>query len=181
MERITGAAAGNSLIEIASAEVSGIKARQGDKPCRLHVGGETANTTHAVMLAGAAEVYVSKHGQPVFTYTHNWRSIPRAAFGSISVLASCEYPEQVAEANALRYAAALLIPNFPNSFKVFRYGDTNVLPCRAAIDPTVKCHMPDPNKSCRLCMGDGMLRDRGLTIGLAIHGNKARELKQIVQ
>ena len=82
------------------------------------------------MLAEAAAVYTSKYKQPVFTYTHNWRSIPRDAWGSISVLASCEFSQEgyqePAQANDLGYAAALLIPMFPTSPKVFRYGDATV-------------------------------------------------------
>ena len=183
MGHITKAAVAVPLNTIAKEESDGVARLRGDKPCRLHVGGETANTAHAELLAGAAEVYTSKHGQPVFTYTHNWKTIPRAAFGSISVLASCEYPEQVAEANTLGYAAALLIPELPESGKAFSYGGVKVLPCPAAVDETVHCDNCG-GEAKGFCMRDGWLKQHGLTIGLKIHsGNKAnaRELTQLLR
>jgi hypothetical protein len=196
MGHITKTAVGVPLTTIAKEESDGVARLPGDKPCRLHISGETADTAHAMLLAAAAEVYTAKHGQPVFTKTHNWKSIPRAAFGSISVLASCEYPHQVAEANALGYAAALLIPDFPNDKKVCWYRGVKVLPCPAAVDEKVHCNRLKPKKGrdsgycCGsktgqgFCMRDGWLKEHGLTIGLKIDsGNKAKakELTELLR
>ena len=182
MGHITKAAVGVPLNTIAKEESDGVARLRGDKPCRLHVGGETADSPHAMLLAAAAEVYTAKHGKPVWSYTHNWRVIPRTAFGNISILASCELPEQVLQANALGYAAALLIPDFPESGNTFSYGGVKVLPCPAAIDDTTHCDTCGGGRG--WCMRDGWLKQHGLTIGLKIHsGNKAkaRELAEVLR
>lgn len=83
-----------------------------DKPIRLHTVGDCTTDETAQIVAAAAERYMQRGGGPAWCYTHAWRIVDRASWGRVSVLASCETPEQVELARARGYATALVVEQF---------------------------------------------------------------------
>jgi len=179
------AAAIDALAEVAY-EISGI--RHG-RPMRLHTVGDCRTDEAARIVAAAAERYMERGGGPVWTYTHAWRLVDRESWGRVSVLASCETAEQVELARARGYATSIVVdefadrklyaiadPPFSPAVVEAAHGDASpppggaatpqmrVLPCPAQTRANVTC------SSCRLCMNDQGLRDRGYSIGFEIHG-----------
>ena len=55
-----------------------IKKLSGKRPLRLHIVGDCRTWAAARELSVAAAYYHGKHGQPVWTYTHCWRTVPRS-------------------------------------------------------------------------------------------------------
>lgn len=176
---LTDAAEGLDALDLARAEAAAIDrvaARAGDRgkrgkpfgpvPMRLHVAGDCSTPAAAELVAAAAMRYTARTGGPVWTYTHAWRVVPRAAWGRVAVLASCERPGELAEARARGYAAALVVEDFGGTAAARPLGKTGfkVLPCPAMTKDRVTC------ESCRLCFSDARLRAAGLAIGFAVHG-----------
>jgi hypothetical protein len=122
-------------------------------PLRLHVVGDCLTEDHAHMLAHACEI---RKG-PVWTYTHSWRTIPRSAFGAISVMASCESLAQVAEARGRGYSASLVIPrDVPNPRAYI------ICPSQVTGVTCVEC---------RLCLNADRLKR---PVAFGVHGARAK-------
>lgn len=177
-DHLTDAAEGVSALELARREAAAIdragvnpdpKGRAspaGPLPMRLHLAGDCPSAAAAELVAGAAMRYTARTGGPVWTYTHAWRVVPRSAWGTVAVLASCERPGELAEARERGYAAALVVEGFGGSAAARPVGATGfkMLPCPAMTKDRVTC------ASCRLCFNDARLRAAGLVIGFAVHG-----------
>lgn len=136
---------------------------RGGRDLRLHVSGDAASATAARLLVGAARRWRERGGGLVFTFTHQWRTIPRSAWGPISVLASCETPEQVEEARAQGYSPAITVEQH-ESDRPIEVAGTRIIPC--------------PNQTrgrtcveCRLCLDADKLFERRAGIAFQIHGN----------
>ena len=157
--------------EIAKIEAAAIDRLSGERDLRLHVVGDSTTVTGTAALARAALRYARRHGRAVWTYTHAWRWLPRKAWGSISVLASCETPADIVAARRRGYATALVVPEH-ESDRVHRIGRTKVLPCPQQTRG-VTC------AQCRLCTRDDFLRDSGLTITFAAHGSRPSRNKAL--
>lgn len=161
--------------EVAVDEAIAIMNLSGTRPLRLHTFGDCKTTETARIVAEAAEIFTEKKGKPVWTYTHGWKDklgrirVPREAWGTVSVLASCETPEHITKANAAGYATAITVPHFPDGSKVFKVGEHNVIPC-----PEMTGVKPDC-RSCGLCFDDKNLLKKKLTIGFAIHGQQYKK------
>ncbi len=140
---------------------------RGGRDLRLHIGGDVPSTAGAQRLACAARRWRERGGGAVWTYTHRWREIPRAAFGDISALASVETPDDARRADLRGYVPVIVVPAFPSE-RVFEMEGLRlkVIPCPAETRGTesVTC------VTCRLCLNDRALRRRGMAIGLALHG-----------
>ncbi len=145
---------------------------RGGRDLRLHVGGDCPDAQSARLLAGAAERWADRGGGRVWTYTHRWREIPRAAWGEISVLASCETPEQVTEARGRGYAPSIVVRSFEGR-RAFRV--------RGIVGRVVPCPAETGERTCvqcRLCLDDAPLLERAAVIGFAAHGTGQRELRR---
>lgn len=94
--------------QIAEAEAAAIRGLTGRNPLRLHVVGDCSTNEAADIVSSAAMDYHAIDGQPVWTYTHAWRSVDRANWRSVSVLASCETDADLTDATDRGYAAALV-------------------------------------------------------------------------
>jgi hypothetical protein len=162
-----------SATELARAEAHGIAQLDGTKPMRLHVVGDCSTKTAARTVSKAADAYSAKRGQKVFTYTHAWRNVPREAWGQVSVLASCETPEQIEEARRRGYATAIVVPEFPSE-KAYTLKGEKVVPCPEQTGRSETC------TSCRLCWDDVGLRERKVTIAFSAHGSAARRVKEAI-
>ena len=147
---------------IAADEAAGIRALSGENPLRLHVVGDAKTDEAAAELASASAEYHARHDQPVWTYTHAWRTVDRASWGNVSVLASCESPAEVQEALDRGYATAMVAP------------DADSIPERIAGTKPVVCPQQTGAQrdceSCRLCTHDQRLRGKATVVFLA-HGN----------
>lgn len=148
---------------LAEREAAGIDALPGDVDLRIHMVGDCATADAARTVSGAAERYQSRGGRVSWTYTHAWRDVPRAAWGAVSVLASCETLTDAACAMGCGWAAAVVVESHPDDGKAWDAGPFRVVPC--------------PNQTrgvtcvdCRLCLdADGLRRCRQV-IAFAAHG-----------
>lgn len=136
---------------------------RGGRDLRLHVGGDIQSPAEAQLLAGAAARWRARGGGSAWTYTHSWRSVPRAAWGGISALASCENTDDLAAARAQGYAPALVVDRFPNGAKAWRIGRFRAVPCPAETREAKTC------ADCRLCLDRDLYRLR-IVIVFAVHG-----------
>jgi hypothetical protein len=160
---------------IAAAEARAIldRAPRDGRPLRLHVVGDARTAAAARTLSRAVGAWQDHGGGAAWTYTHAWRKVPRAAWGRVSVLASCETGPQVARAHARGYAAALVVDSgsvdveaaFRARQPVDLVGAPGVrgLPCPQQSGAAPDC------ASCGLCFRDGSLRGR-LAILFRSHG-----------
>ena len=157
--------------EIAVEEAIAIDGLSGDRDLRLHFVGDSTTEVGTQILAEAACRYMKKNGRRVWTYTHAWRTVPRSAWGSISVLASCETEEEVIAARRLGYATILVVPKH-HSRKLQRGEAINLLPC------PWETHGANCAK-CRLCMDDRRLRESNITIAFEAHGDERTRNKAL--
>lgn len=149
-----------------------------DRDLRLHVLGDTRTVGAAQRLGAAARRYIARGAAKgravrVFSYTHGWRSVPRSAWGPVSVLASCETAAQAKTAMARGYAAALVVPVFPGK-AVYTDGGVRVVPCPAQTAGTT-C------SACRLCGNADRLLAAGLVIGFAVHGTQRKAVAETLR
>ncbi len=160
--------------EVADQEVRQIKQLSGMRPLRLHVIGDAADEDHARKLAEAAEIFSSKADMPVFTFTHNWREIPKEAWGDISVLASCETTKDGLLAEKLGYAVAIVRPDKPGRPNLDK--ETRELPC-------VHETRGRSCLQCGLCMDAEHLFSQRIWIRFTAHGARknvaANQLRRI--
>ena len=119
-----------SVEQIARDEAAAIDGLWSGLPLRLHVAGDCRTDETAQIVSAAAERYSKRNRQGSWTYTHAWRAVERASWGAVSVLASCETPDQAVEASEQGYAAALVVSEYPNGRKAWTLptGQT-AIPC----------------------------------------------------
>ncbi len=86
---------------------------RGGRDIRLHVGDDVSSTLGAQLLADAAGRWRNRGGAAVWSFTHTWREVSREAWGSISMLASIEQPEDIQAARAAGYVAAIVVDKSP--------------------------------------------------------------------
>lgn len=159
-------------VDIARAEAEAIRGLTGKLPLRLHIVGDCKTPKAAEIISQAAEDHKAKHGQPVWTYTHAWREIPRERWGDISVLASCETVEECKQAMKRGYAASIV--RLKPFEKTFPWRGVSMVPCKGLTKGT-KCD------KCRLCMNDQTMKDKKNVICFFPHGSKANAAKQVIR
>ena len=126
---------------------------------RLHVVGDCADDAAALIVSAAAARYSARSGQPVWTYTHAWRTVARESWGSVSVRASCETVEQLAEARARGYSGAIVVAEHVGPKTV-----DGITPCPQQTKGTTCA-------DCRLCF------TARATIAFEAHGSKASTVR----
>jgi len=157
---------------IAKEEARAIKGLTGKNPLRLHVVGDCKTVESAELLREASKEYTDKHKQPVWTYTHAWREIPRDAWGGISVLASCETEEDCISAMDKGYAASII--------KETKFDDRSIkdnyelVPCKE-ITKGIKCD------KCRLCFDDKRLLENKRVIVFFPHGTGMKTVSKTLK
>lgn len=150
-------------LETARAEAKEIRGLTGEHDLRLHTAGDCSTPEAARIVADAAELHMRKHGKAAFTYTHAWRTVPRSAWGEVSVLASCETPDEIEAAKARGYATAMVVQSYDKT-TVYQKDGVKILPCPEMTGKADSC------KTCRLCMRDDKLKAADITIAFAAHG-----------
>ncbi len=137
---------------------------------RIHVSGDATTAFRATQMARGAFFWPGK----VWSYTHAWGSVPRASWGRVSVLASCETLAGVKLAMALGYAAALVVASHPDNGRAETRDGVKVIPCPAQTRD-VKC------TDCRLCWNDKLLLAQGACIAFSAHGASKRRTLTVLQ
>lgn len=147
--------------ETIRAEVHALDRLTGKRPLRLHVVGDCRTDRQAEQLSRAASRFPL-----TWTYTHAWHQIQRQSWGQISVLASCEAPQDISRAWARGYGAVLLVPDLlqqPTSHPM--------IPCPAQVKAGQTC------AGCKLCWRTDKLIGK-LVIGFKPHGNRRLAVKR---
>ncbi len=154
---------GDELSDLASSAPRG-------HPLRIHVSGDAITPFRASQMARGAAYWPG----PVWSYTHAWGAVPRAAWGRVSVLASCETLAGVQLALALGCAAALVVPDHPKDGRARTVDGVKLIPCPAQTRG-VKC------TDCRLCWNDALLLKQGACITFAAHGASKKRTLNVIQ
>lgn len=137
---------------------------------RIHVSGDAITPFRAAQMARGAAGWQG----PVWSYTHAWGSVPRASWGRVSVLASCETLAGVQLAAALGYAAALVVASHPDDGRATRVNGVKLIPCPAQTRD-VKC------TDCQLCWNDSKLLADNACITFAAHGATRKRTLTVLQ
>lgn len=183
-ERLDDAAWGLTSIEVIAEEARQIQqsfggkgipqdGAKGGRDLRLHVGGDAGSAEGARLLAKAARDWKSRGGGSIWTFTHDWKRIPRTAWGeAISVLASVETPREIEVARKRGYPCAIVVEEFPNNEKAFQVSGSkaNIFPCPAETKG-VTC------VECRLCLDRDLVK-ANTAIAFRLHGQRGREARE---
>jgi hypothetical protein len=153
----------STALDVAKAEAKLIDKLSGLHLLRLHSLGDCKDTASAKVLAAAAKRYTAKFCQSVFSFTHAWREIPRHAWGSISILASCETAAEVQQAQALGYATAIVVSEH-RQLTAYVHDGVKVIPCPQQTKKVPHC------THCGLCLKDKMLLKTKQSIAFHPHG-----------
>ncbi len=149
--------------------------RDGKSPrdLRLHVSGDVTQLGALRALAAAVERWRARGGGSAWTFTHAWASLPRHAWGRVSVLASVEDPREAEAARVLGYTPAITVRSFParSSFRL-EGSSTTWIPCPAETSGRTCVE-------CRLCLDrEPWLHETGRGIAFAVHGMQAAAAKR---
>lgn len=146
---------------------------RGGRDLRLHISGDATTRAAALILGAAASRWHRRGGGAVWTYTHAWRTVPRAAWGpDVSALASVERPEDAESAADQGYAPAIVVEQHASD-KAHRLRGSSLR--------WVPCPWETRRQTCaecRLCLDDRKLRRSGLGIAFAVHGVASGEAKR---
>ena len=135
---------------------------RGGRDLRLHVAGDVSCTRGTKALAASVDRWYARGGGAVWTYTHRWSEIDRAAWGKIAVLASVERADELWPALHRGYAPALVVPEFPHGPRAFDVEGMRLVPCPAESGVRTCAQ-------CRLCLDPDLAR-RHTGIAFAFHG-----------
>jgi len=172
-ERLNAAAAKSraTALDVAVAMAAEIDRLVPVTDMRLDVVGDAPDEACAGTVAAAASRYKRRSGGTVavFKFTHAWATVPRAAWLDVSVLASVERPEQIADAAARGYASALVVADFDSANGTAQRvaapdGDWLGIPCPAQTRDR-QC------VTCRLCMDADALLARRAAVLFRAHGS----------
>lgn len=162
-----------TMEELAMAEAKGIRKLTGRLPLRIHVVGDATTNQAATILGLAAGEHRAKHGQPVWTYTHAWRSVSRSSWAGVSVLASCESTKDAKVAIAKGYAAAIVVERH-ESAKAYVKDGMRLVPCPQQTGRAKDC------LSCGLCMRGEVLKMAGSVIAFEVHGQQVKKAAEVL-
>lgn len=154
--QLANAADGMTPVDVASAEASAIDNLSGTRPLRLHVVGDCSSDDAARIVSDAAGRYTERGGGIVWTYTHAWRDVVRAAWQSVNVRASVERPEDIAAARERGYRAAIVVDSH-ESASAYDVDGERIIPC------------PEQTRGAQ-CVSCGLCWNSDATIAFAAHG-----------
>lgn len=146
---------------------------RGGRDLRLHVGGDVSCTRGARALAQAVAGLECRGLGAAWSFTARWRQIPKAAFGSISVLASVVTTAAAMDAIARGWVPAIAMVRFPSDRQWSLADGWKVQPCPAELGSLRGEPTPTTCAQCRLCLDQRTLRRRKLAIAFAAHGPEA--------
>lgn len=171
LNKAAGTVAGLTPVDVARAEAEAIDTLRGTLPLRLHVVGDCPDAESARIVADASERYRARTGAPVWTYTHAL-DVPREVWRGVSVLRSCDHPEELSREHSRGYACALVMPErFADNRLVDLGGGYRGIPCPQQTGTKPDC------VSCRLCWRDKYLRENRLVILFQPDGNSGARIR----
>jgi hypothetical protein len=152
-------------VEVARAEAESIRSLRPlpGLPLRLHVVGDCPDDESAQIVSAAAASYERSGGGRAWTYSHAWRSVARASWGRVSVLASLHSADEGRDAIGRGYAPALVVEAFPGGHSSWIEAGIRWIACPEQRTGRRDC------ASCRLCFDADGLRKRGQGIAFAKH------------
>lgn len=132
---------------------------------RLHTFGDCRTPEAAAILGKACASWPG----PVWTYTHSWRDVPRAAWGdapNLSVVASLDALSEAGEATAQGYVMCSMVVAAHGGPKAYTEQFCKVVPCpNQTLDKSCS--------ECRLCF-----RELPIVVAFAAHGPGAGKAKR---
>lgn len=140
------------------------------RPLRIHVSGDCTTDKRARLVSGGAAAWRG----PVWSYTHAWRSVSRASWGRVSVLASVESIPAAKQALARGYAPAIVTGPHPADGRAYDRDGIKVIPCPRQTRGVI-C------TDCRLCWNDRALIERGAAIAFEVHGAGKKRALTVIQ
>jgi len=176
--RLDDEAKGQSPLDTARAEAKAIDESYNGKEVprgrdlRLHVSGDSRTLLGSRVLNRAIGRWKQRGGGAVWSYTHAWKHVPREEWTNVSMLASVNHVNEVADAREQGYAPAIVVPEFPGE-KAFQLDgcDTKFIPCPAQTRQ-VGC------TDCRLCFNADRLHEGDFGIAFAVHGVMKNKMKR---
>lgn len=147
---------------------------RGGRDLRLHVSGDARTARAASLLAGAARRWRARKGGNVWTYTHAWRTVPRAAWNGVSVLASVESTKDGRAALRRGYAPACVVVEHAPDGRAFDRDGVTWIPC---VQQTRGVACTD----CRLCFDADRLVAAKSGIAFAVHGASYKRALLVIQ
>lgn len=170
VSRLDRDAVGHFKQDIAENESKAIDGLSGKRPLRLHVSGDCATTQAARTVSAACDRYTKRHGQPVWAYTHAWRKVPRAAWGSVSVWARVHSAADVKA--ALRAGYAVNVVKDLQGAKMSKTDGVTYIACPAT--------RTDKNcLSCKLCFKADRMREKKIVIAFPPHGPQKKAVAKV--
>jgi hypothetical protein len=139
---------------------------------RLHVAGDSRTVAGTRMINAAIKRWKKRGGKYAFSYTHAWQTVHRDEWEHVSVLASVDSIEDVANAKKRGYAPAIIVIEHLSD-KVYTIEGSNVkwIPCPAQTRK-IDC------ATCKLCMNSSYLEQSNHGIALSIHGVRKNNFKR---
>ena len=159
--RLNKSAKNSDSVEVAKAEAAAIDGLTGLMDLRVHVVGGCKTEKEAKIVGSAAARFMKRRRKTdAWTYAHAWKTIKRAAWGVMSVLASCHTKDEVKQAMAKGYAASITTAKMPE--KAYTEDGITYIPC---LEQTkgITC------VECRLCLDDKKLLKKKIVIVFELH------------
>jgi len=148
-------------MDIAKAEADAIDGLTGLMDLRVHVVGGCKTEKEAKLVGDAASRFMGRRRKTdAWTYAHAWKTIKRAAWGAMSVLASCHTKAEVKQAMKRGYAASIVTAKMPE--KAFTEDGITYVPCLEQ-SKGITC------VECRLCLDDKNLLAKKIVIVFELH------------
>ncbi len=159
--KLNKAATNASSLEVAKAEADAIDGLTGLMDLRVHVVGGCKTEKEAKLVGDAAARFMARRRKTdAWTYAHAWKTIKRAAWGAMSVLASCHTKAEVKQAMKRGYAASITTAEMPE--KAFTEDGITYVPCLEQ-SKGITC------VECRLCLDDKKLLEKKIVIVFELH------------
>lgn len=173
-------ARGADPLSVARAEAQAIDAAYNGKQVpegrmmRIHVAGDSRTVKGTRVINLAVKRWKARGGAKdgVWSYTHAWKHVPRKEWSNVSVLASVDNVEEVAQARKMGYSPAIVVSKH-TSDKAYQLAgcDTVFIPCPNQTRD-VGC------SDCKLCCKADWLFKENKGIAFAAHGARKNAIKK---
>lgn len=160
------------IVKIAEEEAKAIDNLSGKYHLRIHTLGDCQTNETAQIVSSSSEKFMSKHGKKAFTYTHSWRTVDRESWKNVSILASCETPQECIQAMNKGYAASIVVSDF-DKHSFYIKDNVRFVPCPKQIGRKDSC------LTCKMCMKDKSLLKTKTVVAFKAHG-PSRKCKSVL-
>lgn len=176
----SGLSSGDLKVELARQEATLIAGLTGRRKLRAHVVGDCSTRESAGIVGRAMVKHEAKHGQPAWTYTHSWRSVPYSSWKGARVMASVESTEQVKQAWGQGYQGVALVVPPHDTHKTYGLGGITVIPCPAQFRQP-NGQLRTTCEDCRICQDVHRLGPNNRVVGFQPDMGTAPKVLQILR